>query len=68
MSPHGDIHVEPERIAASGGDFILRAGEPGVCQRREAARSYASLKFRRDEQPLIPNPPVEEPSLELCLS
>jgi hypothetical protein len=40
MSPHGDIHVEPERIAASGGDFILRAGEPGVCQSRLAASDH----------------------------
>jgi len=34
MSPYGDIHVEPERIAASSGDFILREGGPGVCQSR----------------------------------
>src|ERR1019366_4930105 len=34
MSPYetGDICIEPERIATSGGDFILREGEPGVSQ------------------------------------
>src|ERR1700681_810991 len=44
MSPYetGDICIEPERIATSGGDFILREGEPGVCQSRLTAQPDAS--------------------------
>src|SRR5712671_5915808 len=38
----GDICIEPERIATSGGDFILREGEPGVCQSRLTAQPNAS--------------------------
>ncbi|MGH9564963.1 MAG: hypothetical protein ACRD4I_03165, partial [Candidatus Angelobacter sp.] len=44
MSPYetGDICIEPERIATSSGDFILREGGPGVCQSRLTARPNAS--------------------------
>src|SRR6202051_648252 len=44
MSPYetGDICIEPERIATSGGDFILRAGGPDVCQGRLAPPPNAS--------------------------
>src|SRR6267154_914942 len=44
MSPYetGDICIEPERIATSGGDFILREGGPGVCQSRLTAQPNAS--------------------------
>src|ERR1700681_107818 len=44
MSPYetGDICIEPERIATSGCDFIVREGGPGVCPRRRTARSNAS--------------------------
>ena len=44
MSPYetGDICIEPERIAASGCDFILREGGPGVCQSRLTAQPNAS--------------------------
>src|SRR5258706_10415051 len=39
MSPYetGDICIEPERIATSGGDFILPEGGPCVCLRRPPA-------------------------------
>ena len=39
MSPYGDIHVEPERIAMSGCDFILRERGPSVCHRRLPQRA-----------------------------
>src|ERR1039458_652978 len=44
MSPYetGDICIEPERIATSGCDFILREGGPGVCQSRLTAPPNAS--------------------------
>src|SRR5258708_6538041 len=40
MSPYetGDICIESERIATSGGDFLLREGGPGVCQSRLTAQ------------------------------
>src|SRR6202163_3769154 len=40
MSPYetGDIRIEPERIATSGGDFIVREGGTGVCQSRLTAQ------------------------------
>src|SRR5258706_11855867 len=36
MSPYetGDICIESERIATSGGDFLLREGGPRVCHSR----------------------------------
>ena len=39
MSPYetGDIRIEPERIATSGGDYIVREGKRGVCQSRLTA-------------------------------
>src|ERR1035441_10507818 len=44
MSPYetGDICIEPERIATSGCDFILREGGPDVCQSRLTAQPNAS--------------------------
>src|SRR5665811_1532817 len=44
MSPYetGDICIEPERIATSGCDFILREGGPGVCQSRLTAQPNTS--------------------------
>ena len=39
MSPHetGDIYVESEGVATSGGHFPMREGRDGVCQRRRTA-------------------------------
>src|SRR5258708_7573317 len=39
MSPHeqGDILIESERVATSGGDFSMYQGRGGVCQSRRAA-------------------------------
>src|SRR5438876_11893417 len=39
MSPHeqGDILIESERVATSGGDFSMYQGRDGVCQSRRAA-------------------------------
>jgi len=44
MSPYetGDICIEPERVATSGRDFVLREGGPGVCQSRRTAPPTAS--------------------------
>src|SRR5712692_5516657 len=44
MSPHeqGDISIESERVAASGGSFIVFEGGSGVCQSRHATRSHTS--------------------------
>src|SRR5260221_1660831 len=41
MSPYetGDICIEPERIAASGGDFLLREGGKCVCPRPRPPRT-----------------------------
>src|SRR5258707_13868196 len=43
MSPYetGDICIEPERIAASGGDFLLREGGAGGCPRPLTAQPQA---------------------------
>src|SRR5258707_2064669 len=39
MSPHeqGDIFIESERVATSGGDFSMYQGRGGRCQKRPAA-------------------------------
>src|SRR2546429_7541570 len=39
MSPHeqGDILIESERVATSGGDFSMYQRRDGGCQRRRAA-------------------------------
>src|SRR5882757_3028695 len=44
MSPYetGDICIESERIATSGGDFIVCEGGPGVCPSRLPAQPNAS--------------------------
>src|SRR5579863_332441 len=44
MSPYepGDICIEPERVATSECDFIVREGEPDVRQSRRTTRSITS--------------------------
>src|SRR5258708_16344719 len=74
MSPHeqGDILIESERVATSGGDFSMYQGRGGVCQSRRAAlldrapdpaleetssRTRGGASGTRQSRPAYPAPP-----------
>src|SRR5260370_27999331 len=71
MSPYetGDICIESERIATSGGDFLLREGRPGVCQNPLTAppnfstcqATQNAVSAQRGER-LRPRPPPGPPA------